>query len=64
MYLHTSPMPPLRIILAGYLGILLFGGSLLALGAFLSSLTENQIIAARAYIRVFLASLGARFRLA
>lgn len=45
MYLHTSPVPPLRIILAGYLGILLFGGSLLALGAFLSSLTENQIIA-------------------
>ena len=45
MYLHTSPMPPLRIILAGYLGILLFGGSLLALGSFLSSLTENQIIA-------------------
>jgi gliding motility-associated transport system permease protein len=45
MYLHTSPVPPLRIILAGYLGVLLFGGSLLALGAFLSSLTENQIIA-------------------
>jgi gliding motility-associated transport system permease protein len=45
MYLHTSPVPPLRIILAGYLGILLFGGSLLALGAFLSSLTENHIIA-------------------
>ena len=46
MYLHTSPVPPLRMILAGYLGVLLFGGSLLALGAFLSSLTENQIIAA------------------
>jgi ABC-2 type transport system permease protein len=46
MYLHTSPVPPLRIILVGYLGVLLFGGSLLALGAFLSSLTENQIIAA------------------
>lgn len=46
MYLHATPVPPLRIVLAGYLGVLLFGGSLLALGSFLSSLTENQIIAA------------------
>ena len=30
----------------GYLGMLFFGGSLLALGHFISSLTENQIIAA------------------
>ncbi len=45
-WLHTDPAPPLRIVLAGYLGILLFGGCLLSLGSFLSSLTENQIIAA------------------
>lgn len=46
MFLKSDPRPPLRIMLAGYLGLLLFGGSLLALGSFLSSLTENPIIAA------------------
>ncbi len=46
MTLKSDPMPPLRILLAGYLGVFLFGGSLLALGSFLSSLTENPIIAA------------------
>lgn len=46
MYLHSDPAPPWRVLLAGYGGALLFGGSLLALGAFISSLTENQIIAA------------------
>lgn len=33
-------------ILAGYLGLLLFGASLLSLGLFSSSLSENQIVAA------------------
>jgi len=46
VWLHTDPRPPLRVVLAGYLGILLFGGCLLALGLFMSSLTENQIVAA------------------
>jgi ABC-2 type transport system permease protein len=45
LWFHTDPRPPLSMLLAGYLGILLFGGCLLALGTFLSSLTENQIIA-------------------
>jgi gliding motility-associated transport system permease protein len=53
-WLHTDPVPPLRIVLAGYLGILLFGGCLLALGSFLSSLTENQIIAAALTFGAFL----------
>jgi len=53
-WLHTDPAPPLRIVLAGYLGILLFGGCLLALGSFLSSLTENQIIAAALTFGAFL----------
>jgi ABC-2 type transport system permease protein len=46
MYLHSDPIPPWRMLLAGYAGILLLGGSLLALGIFISSLTENQLIAA------------------
>jgi ABC-2 type transport system permease protein len=33
-------------ILGGYVGVLLFGAALMALGVFASSLTENQIIAA------------------
>jgi ABC-2 type transport system permease protein len=54
VWLHTDPAPPLRIVLAGYLGVLLFGGCLLALGSFLSSLTENQIIAAALTFGAFL----------
>jgi ABC-2 type transport system permease protein len=46
MYLHSEPLPPWRMLLAGYAGILLLGGSLLALGIFISSLTESQLIAA------------------
>jgi ABC-2 type transport system permease protein len=45
LWFHTDPRPPLGTLFAGYLGVLLFGGCLLALGSFLSSLTENQIIA-------------------
>jgi ABC-2 type transport system permease protein len=33
-------------LLAGYGGVALLGGSLLALGSFMSSLTESQLIAA------------------
>lgn len=33
-------------ILAGYMGLLLFGGALFSIGLFTSSLTENQIVAA------------------
>jgi ABC-2 type transport system permease protein len=46
MYLHSDPMPPWRVMAGGYAGIVLLGGSLMALGSFISSLTENQIIAA------------------
>jgi len=46
MYLHSDPTPPWRVLLAGYLGVLLLGGCLLAVGSFISSLTENQIVAA------------------
>jgi ABC-2 type transport system permease protein len=53
MYLHSDPMPPWPVLLAGYLGLLLFGGSLVALGSFISSLTENQIIAAVLTFAIF-----------
>jgi ABC-2 type transport system permease protein len=46
MYLHSEPLPQWRLLLVGYVGILLLGGSLLAVGTFISSLTENQLIAA------------------
>jgi ABC-2 type transport system permease protein len=37
--------PDWKPILAGYFGMLLYGAALLALGLFISTLTENQIIA-------------------
>ena len=44
MFAHSDPAPPWRLIAGGYLGIVLLGASLLAIGSFLSSLTENQIV--------------------
>ncbi len=37
--------PELKPILGGYLGLLLYGAALLSIGLFVSTLTENQIIA-------------------
>jgi ABC-2 type transport system permease protein len=37
--------PELKPILGGYLGLLLYGCALLAVGLFISTLTENQIVA-------------------
>jgi ABC-2 type transport system permease protein len=37
--------PDLRPLLAGYLGLLLLGGALLAIGTFISTCTKNQIVA-------------------
>lgn len=54
MFLHSDPAPPWRMLLAGYTGILLLGGSLLSLGTFISSLTENQLIAAVLTFAAFL----------
>lgn len=55
MCLHSDPRPPWSLMLAGYLGTLLLGGSLLAIGSFISSLTESQLIA---FALSFGASLG------
>lgn len=54
MYVHSDPMPPWRVMAAGYGGILLLGAALTALGTFISSLTENQIIAAVLTFAIFL----------
>jgi gliding motility-associated transport system permease protein len=62
MYLRSDPMPPWRVLFAGYAGILLLGASLTALGTFISSLTENQIIAAvltfAAFLLVWVLDIG------
>jgi ABC-2 type transport system permease protein len=42
---YSDPPLPWRIIGSGYLGIFLLGLTLLAIGSFISSLTESQIIA-------------------
>jgi ABC-2 type transport system permease protein len=46
--------PDLKPILVGYLGLLLQGGCLLAIGTFISTLTRNQIIAGGAAFAVAL----------
>ncbi|HET6200014.1 MAG: ABC transporter permease [Candidatus Acidiferrales bacterium] len=45
MFAHSEPVPPWKLIAGGYLGVLLLGATLLAIGSFLSALTENQIVA-------------------
>jgi ABC-2 type transport system permease protein len=54
LFAHSDPTPPWRLLVGGYAGILLLGGAVLALGSFISSLTENLIIAA---VLTFLAIL-------
>lgn len=53
----SDPKLPWKVILSGYLGALLLGGALIALGAWMSSLTENQIIAAFITFGVFIVLL-------
>ena len=51
--------PDLAPILTGYLGLLLQGGALLAIGTFISTTTKNQIIAAFATFAVCTSAVGA-----
>ena len=51
---YSEPGLPWRIMWSGYLGILLLGAGLLALGSFISSLTENQIVAGVVTFVIFL----------
>ncbi|HYB94261.1 MAG TPA: ABC transporter permease [Vicinamibacterales bacterium] len=46
--------PEWKPIATGYLGLLLMGGCFLSVGLFISSLTNNQIVAAMATFAVFL----------
>jgi ABC-2 type transport system permease protein len=46
LYMYASPRPATGPILTAYLGLLLYGLAIVAIGLFISSLTENQIIAA------------------
>lgn len=39
-------MPDVPVVIGSFLGLFLFGAALIAIGLFLSSLTENQFIAA------------------
>jgi len=54
MAMYAEPGIPWSVLWSGYLGILLLGAVLVAIGAFISSLTESQIIAGVATFTVFL----------
>src|SRR5215475_9623320 len=51
---YSEPALPWRIVGAGYLGLFMLGAVLIALGSFISSLTENQIVAGVVTFIVFL----------
>jgi len=53
-FLFVYGKPDWKPLLVGFLGLLLQGGALLAIGIFLSTLTRNQIIAGAASFCVFL----------
>lgn len=51
---YSEPGIPWAVLWSGYLGLALLGAVLVAIGAFISSLTESQIIAGVATFAVFL----------
>jgi ABC-2 type transport system permease protein len=51
---YSEPPPALMPFVSGLLGALLLGSSLLAVGIFVSTLTENQIVAAAGTFGVFI----------
>lgn len=54
LILFRYGQPDWRALLVGYLGLLLLGAAFLGLGAFISTLTKNQIIAACLTFGLFL----------
>ena len=54
VWLFAYGNPELAPILAGYLGLLLMGGSFIAIGLFISNLTRNQLVAAALTFSVLL----------
>ena len=58
LFLFLYGKPDWKPVLIGILGLIFLGGALLALGAWLSSTTKNQIVAAVASFVLFLALLA------
>ena len=54
LILFVYSTPDWRALLVGYLGLLLMGGTFLAIGGFISTLTKNQIVAGSVTFGVFL----------
>jgi ABC-2 type transport system permease protein len=54
LFLFLHGQPDWRPLVIGFLGLLLMGSAFLALGAFLSTLTRNQIVAASLTFGLFL----------
>ena len=54
VFLYAEPKPEWRPVLTGALALLLMGSCFIALGAFLSTLTKNQIVAGMVTFAVFL----------
>ncbi|MGW8182112.1 MAG: ABC transporter permease subunit, partial [bacterium] len=54
LILYGSPSPEVSPFLTGLLGAFLLGGALLAVGIFVSTLTENQIVAAATTFGIFI----------
>ena len=54
LFLYSDPAPSPSPYLVALLGVLLLGGALMAIGLFVSSLTENQIVAAAATFGIFI----------
>lgn len=54
VFAYSSPKMTFGPVLSGYLGLLLLGGALISLGIFISTLTENQIVAASVTFGAFL----------
>lgn len=54
IWLFAFGNPEVAPILVGYLGLLLMGGSFIALGVFISNLTRNQLVAAALTFSVLL----------
>ena len=51
---YSSPRMAFGPMFSGYLGLLFLGGALISLGIFISTLTENQIVAASVTFGAFL----------
>jgi ABC-2 type transport system permease protein len=61
MGLYSEPGIPWKVLWSGYLGLFLLGAVLIALGSFISALTESQIIAAVVTFVTFLMLLLLNF---